>query len=82
MSLASITAVIAAGGDYCHPSQAKRTKCICGLTIELVNGAESRTLCKCGRVHQKESGSAFRSMLDSGGVWRRPGGRKGCPGVE
>lgn len=82
MSLAGITSVIEAGGDYCHPPQSKRTKCVCGLTISLVHGGESRTLCKCGRVHQKAPGPAFQSMRASYGIWQRPGGRKGCPGVE
>lgn len=83
--LAHITSTIEADGAYCHPPQSKRTKCLCGETVELktVMAHPYSTRCRnCGRVHVKEPGPAFRSMRDSGGVLKRPGGRNGCPGVR
>jgi hypothetical protein len=80
--LSNITHAIDEGGDYCHPRQSKRTKCVCGNTVTLVRGGGAGTLCKCGRVHRKEPGSSFGSMRESGGIWKRPGGRRGCPGVK
>ena len=62
---------------FCHPPQAKRTKCACGKTQRLWS---VETVCDCGRVHVREPGaSAFRR-----GLLRptRAGGKAGCPGVR
>lgn len=60
---------------YCHPSQSKRTKCACGLTLEMHT---ANTRCRCGRIHRK---NPYRSAFaETGPQPVRPGGRGGCPG--
>lgn len=75
------------GIDWCHPTHAQRTKCACGLVMDLGGavGAVARQ-CKCGRVHSKAPGSAFQKgnhVGHHGGLstGKRAGGRKGCPGL-
>ena len=66
---------------YCHPPQAKRTKCACGRTVEffsVLDHGTNATRCACGRVHVKAPGSAFERAI---GQPVRPGGRQGCPGT-
>lgn len=74
----TVAAIDPSRTGYCHPAQAKRTKCACGKTIALARGGGAGIRCDCGRVHYKRPGSSF------GGNHRqpvRPGGRAGCPGV-
>jgi hypothetical protein len=62
---------------YCHPAQAKRTKCVCGATCRL-HATTPASRCSCGRVHRKAPGAAFAS---TGAQPVRAGGRDGCPGM-
>jgi hypothetical protein len=64
----------------CHPSNAVRTLCACGLVISLGRSKNNQPpiiTCSCGRKHQKCPGG-WRGP-DSGG--QREGGSKGCPGL-
>ena len=63
---------------YCHPAQAKRTKCACGEVVRFWGECGPAYRCSCGRVHVKAPGPAFDA---TGAQPVRPGGKKGCPGV-
>lgn len=61
---------------WCHPAQAKRTKCACGATVQM---RAVSVRCDCGRRHVRAPGAAFAS---TGAQPVRPGGKAGCPGVR
>ncbi len=67
-----------AKSGYCHPAQAKRTKCACGAIMNFFPMRRWRR-CECGRVHIKAPGASFGS---TGAQPVRPGGKAGCPGCE
>lgn len=77
-----VPAIDPARVGYCHPAQAKRTKCACGAVIELGRHGDGvyAVRCECGRLHRKDPNrSAF---ADTGRQPVRPGGAKGCPGCQ
>jgi hypothetical protein len=66
--------------NHCHPSNAVRTKCACGLVISLGRSSDNDPpdiYCSCGRRHRKAPGGW--TGPDRGG--KREGGSKGCPGL-
>lgn len=67
---------------WCHPSNAVRTKCACGLVIKLGrtrvgDDGPPTVTCSCGRKHRKAPGGWHGT--NNGG--ERDGGSQGCPGL-
>lgn len=67
--------------EWCHPSNAVRTKCVCGKVIPLgrsVNGSPPFVTCRgCRRIHRKAPGG-WHGVHNGG---QRSGGPEGCPGI-
>lgn len=69
-------------GDFCHPSNAVRTKCRCGVVLKLGHSCNNDppvvTCSNCGRKHRKAPGGWRGSHRDG----ERAGGASGCPGLS